>query len=216
MALCVSPTAAVNETTSAPVALALNCLFLGIFARLSHLGWIAALAMGLVVWFLLAAAWWVSAPRDLTLSLWLLLAGFAVGLAMTRGIGSGEIHAASPTAGAFSMIVRAAFGGAVVAATVLVYHLGGPFAGGLAAAFPATATATLAIVACTSGPARAAAMVRHIIIANFLTITPYLLVVRTTYGTVGVAAGTVLGAALSALIAWILYTASLRCQRNVP
>jgi Na+-translocating ferredoxin:NAD+ oxidoreductase RnfA subunit len=59
-------------------------------------------------------------------------------------------------------------------------------------------------------------MVRHIIIANFLIITPYILVVRATYGTVGVALGTVLGLALSAFIAWILYTVSRRCQRKMP
>jgi len=215
MALCVSPAAAANETTSAPVALALNCLFLGIFARLSRFGWVAALASGLAVWFLMAAAWWVSVPRDLPTSLLLLVAGFFAGLALTRGIRSGVMPAASPALDAFGMILRAVFGGAVVAATVLVYHLGGPFAGGLAAAFPAAAVSTLVIVSWISGPAPAAAMSRHITIANFFTITPYLLVVRATYSTIGVAAGTMLGAALSALIAWILYTVSIRCQKNL-
>jgi hypothetical protein len=214
MALSVSPAAAVNETTSAPAALAFNGIFLGVFARTARFGWILALGAGLAVWFLLVAAWWVWAPRDLSTSLALGVAGFLLGMAMTRGIGSVETLPASPGTRGFALLARAMFGGAVIAATVLVYYLGGPFAGGLAAAFPATAAATLAIVAWTCGGAPAAAMVRHIIIANFLTITPYLLVVRATYDTVGVAAGTLLGLVLSAFIAWILYSVSRRCQRS--
>ena len=213
MAMTLSPDAAVLGATAAPAALGLNCVFLGVCGRLARAGWGVAMAAGLLAWALLAAAWWMFAPRDLASSLTTLAAGFAVGMIMTRNLSGDDTTAPRRTDGRITLM-RALLGGAVVGVTVLVSYWGGDFAGGLAAAFPAVAAATLAIVGWFSGPKKASAMLRHIMLANALTLAPYLLVVRATYGTIGVAAGTLLALAVSVFCAWGLYTVSRRCQRR--
>lgn len=213
LALSVSPGAASEAATAAPAALGLNCVFFGLFGRFGRVGLVVGLAGGLMLWLVLATAWWTAAPRDLVSSLAMLAVGGAAGLFMVRGLSGGSVGP-RPLLGGLAMTARAVFGGLMVAATVLVSYWGGSFAGGLAAAFPAAAVATLAIVGWTSGLATANAMLRHIILANVLTIAPYVLVVRSAYGTIGVWAGTLLGLAVSTVAAWGLYTVSHRCQRK--
>ncbi|MBU3666298.1 MAG: hypothetical protein FGM15_10560 [Chthoniobacterales bacterium] len=213
MALTLSPDAAVQGATAAPAALGLNCVFLGVCGRLARAGWGVAMAAGLLAWALLAAAWWAFAPRDLASSLLTLAAGFGVGMTMTRSLSGDDARAPGQPGGRITA-ARALLGGAVVSATVLVSYWGGDFAGGLAAAFPAVAAATMAIVGWSSGPKTACAMLCPVVLANALTIAPYLLVVRATYGTIGVAPGTLLALAVSAFCAWGLYTVTRRCQRK--
>ncbi len=192
VALTESPAAAVQETTFIPVVLGLNCLFFAAYGRLARRGALPALAGALAVWLCLAALAVVFDRRDLTVSLLLQALGFGIGLALLRDIDAPPAVGSAPHSSIVQLLGRAVFGGTVIAIGVWLARAGGPYVGGIAAAFPAAGVSTLAIVAQARGVAFATGLLKPMLTSGAISILAYALVVRYTYESIGVAGGTAL------------------------
>ena len=190
VALTDSPQEAVRETTFIPVVLGLNALLFASYGRLARFGALPALAGALVTWLCLATLAIAFDRRDLATSLLLEALGVAAGYAALRGIAAAPSGGAVPHSGIVRTLARAAIGGSVIALGVWLTHVGGPFVGGMAAAFPAAGVSALAIVAHARGVAFATGLLVPMMTSGAVSILAYALAVRYTYVPLGVAAGT--------------------------
>ena len=201
-----SPQAASHETTFIPMALGLNCLLMGLFGICASLGLAAALGISLTVWMGVAAFAVMNPPANLEVTLLFQLAGLALGLLLTRHVVRQESAGGTHCSGS-QILLRAFFGGAIVATSVWLSHVGGGTVGGIAATFPAIGISTLLIVSQSRGIAYATALLRPIMVSTCVTMLTYVLIVRYAFPAVGVWGGTALAVAGTLISAWMLYMA---------
>ncbi len=100
----------------------------------------------------------------------------------------------------YQILIRALFAGSIVAGTVVVAQLAGPFWTGLFASFPAVLLSTLVILAVNQSPqfARAAG---KILLVSSSNIVVYIVMLHLTYPPLGIALGTVIS--FIASVVWV-------------
>lgn len=201
-----SPQAASHETTFIPMALGLNCLLMGLFGFFASLGLAAALGISLLVWMGLAAFAVMNPPATLAVTLLVQFVGLALGFLLTRHVVR-QKPAGSTHCSAIQILLRALFGGSIVATSVWLSHVAGVTVGGVAATFPAIGISTLLIVSRSRGITYATALLRPIMVSTCVTMLTCILIVRYAFPAVGVWTGAALAVAGSILSAWVLYRA---------
>lgn len=193
-----------TAVAAVPVGMAVDSLFLLVFAAALRWGLAAAVAASLATWSL--AAWGASrwAPDALAGTVLYVFLTVACALAVARLLAPAA-HAGVPrrfTPG--QLAVRALFAGTVVGATVALADVVPPYWVGLLATFPAVLLSTLVILTVARGPAFAQSAAQVLIVSSS-NILVYALGVRLAYPRLGIAAGTAVALALAAA-----YVAALR------
>lgn len=204
-ALTVSPSEAVHVASRVPDGLALNCLLLGTFARMVSQGAVVAFTSAVGVWFVAALLLVSHGHFPFGMGIGFLACALGAGWGIA-GHFQGAGTTSRPKMNAVALAYRVGAGGTVVATSILVAQMGGALAGGLAASFPAASVTTLAIVSRSMGARFAGRMARPMMLSGALSILAFVAVVRLTFIPLGPWAGSILGFAAAATVAWALIT----------
>lgn len=95
------------------------------------------------------------------------------------------------------LALRACFSGAVVAFAVFMGKLGGPFYGGIFAAFPAVFTSTLYITYRTGGGGFSRAVAKSVMVSGMINVTVFAAAIKYLYPALGLALGTAIAFGIS-------------------
>lgn len=189
-----SPQAATRATLVMPLTQGLNGIFMLTYMHLARRGLSIALGTALVIWFLLAG---LIAVLDIqvfshSVLIWIVLVLVCGGLA-EKGMRIPAQRGAPVKQTPATMLLRALFGGAAVAAAVFFAKLGGVVYGGILATFPAMLLATLIVVHRVRGAEFGRAMAKALMVSGLINVALYAMVVRAAYPTVGLVPGTLIG-----------------------
>jgi len=206
-----SPELAARATTVFPLAIGASGMFLVVYAWLSQRGFLPALSLGLAAWIALSLLIARLHPEDFATNLlvYALVMLLAL-LVLERALSVRSITTAQASPAPAHMAVRSAFGGLTIMLTVLIAKVGGPFLGGLAAAFPAMFIATLTIAYRTQGIEFSRALTKPLLATGMITVAVYAVGIRYLYPATGLYLGTLLAALISAVSAYLTLRFVLR------
>ena len=201
-----TPIASVQATTSMPLAMSLNGVFMIVYLLLARRGLAIALASALAVWFLQASIvlaldiqrFWISVAG------WVLIVPICylvVEKVMTIPSRRGVIVTYSRAQIAF----RALFGGTLISFAVLMGKLGGPVYGGIFAIFPMMFISTLVITYQAGGVDFSRAMGKAIMVSATVNVPLYTMAVRYTYAWAGLAYGTAIALVFASGVGYLTY-----------
>ncbi|MCJ7579535.1 MAG: DUF3147 family protein [Candidatus Aminicenantes bacterium] len=199
-----SPQAAALATTVFPMSYAFTGLFLILYALFWRKGFIPAFGFSISAWFFLSACVVLLKIDNFIVSvcLYFLFFIFAVYILEYRlklpSIGKADIHYS-----ALQYLIRAVFGGFVVALAVFLSRIGGPVFGGIFSAFPAVFISILFINYRSRGMKFSRAMTKPLLVTGMISIFMYGLGVRYLYPSLGLWWGT-LGAYVFSLVGALL------------
>jgi hypothetical protein len=200
--LAESPQIAAEATDVIPLVVAFNGVFLLVFALLSERGALIAIACGFICWVGLSSIVVLFSIRSFTLSLVanLLISVFCYVIMETRlGLKSSRRIELQYTSR--QILSRGLFAGTMVAFAVFMNRLGGPLWGGVFAPFPTVFLATITILAVSKGPQFARMITKPLLVSGMINIVIYAIAVRFSYPAFGLALGTVVSLAISAIAA---------------
>ena len=201
-----SPLFAAEATTVFPLSYAFTGLFLLLYASFWRRGFAVAFSLSLLAWFLCSACVVVFNLENFILSVCLYIFFFigAVYILEYRmkllSIGKGAV-----TYTAFHYLMRALFGGIIVAFAVLMSQVGGPIFGGIFSAFPAVFISVLIINYRSRGMEFSRAMAKPLLVTGMVSNFLYGLGIRYFYPAIGLSWGTVASYVLSILGAVLSY-----------
>jgi hypothetical protein len=201
-----TPLVASETTTLMPLTQGINGIFIIVYLLLARRGLAAGLVGALGVWVMLAG---LIAAIGIQY-LWVSLCGWALCavscyLVVERGMnipsrGEARVHCA------FSQgVLRALFGGAVIAIAVWTSKLLGPSVGGILATFPATFFSTLAITYRTGGAEFSRAVGKSMMMSGMANAALYAIAVRYLYVWYGLISGTILALIFSCVTGSVTY-----------
>ncbi|MFC2160539.1 DUF3147 family protein [Acidobacteriota bacterium] len=191
---------AAQATTVFPLSYAFTGLFLVLYALFWKKGFIFAFVFSISVWFALSACVVLFKLENFILSvcLYIFFFIFAVYILEYRlklpSVGKEKIQYSI-----FQYIMRAVFGGFIVAVAVFLSRIGGPVFGGIFSAFPAVFISVLIINYKSRGMAFSRAMAKPLLVTGMISIFMYALGVRYFYPALGLWWGT-LGAYVFAMV----------------
>lgn len=204
-----SPAAVADATDVFPLAFAITNLYLLLYAYTARRGFAVGLLVSLLVWFTLSAlivasginSFWVSVVSGTTLSA-LTFYLFARKLKLAAYAGFGNLY------GVKAVILRGVGAGALVAAAVLLSQIGGPFLGGVAAAFPAMFTSTLIILNHSRDTGFSRSITKPLAYSGILVVIPYGVAAHFLFPVLGVWLGTLLSYLLVIPLTFLSYYAA--------
>jgi len=201
-----SPAVAVEATMVMPLSQGLNGITLIVYILLARRGLWAGLAGALACWFTLAGCLAASGVHSMGASVagWaLLVTGCYLVLEKCMQIPSqGKINLRY---GAPQIVLRALFGGAVIAFAVSMGRLAGPIYGGIFGTFPALFISTLFITYRSGGAEFSRAVAKALAVSGTVNVALYAMMVHYLYAWVGLACGTAIAIALSCGMGYLTY-----------
>lgn len=187
-----SSAAAVEATTVFPLAFSITAAYLFLYAFFAAKGFSRGITYSLFIWFAVSGLIAVLGLKDFAFCLW---SGVAVSLltyfAFSRKLSLPSLQGKEKHYKSWEILFRGVGAGALVLVAVLLSEVGGPMLGGIAAAFPAVFTSTLAILNRSEGTEFSRAVTKPLVLSGILTIIPFCVAVRFLYPVVGVLFGTV-------------------------
>jgi len=201
-----SPEIASNVTTIFPIGIAMSGLFLVVYALIIRHGFIVALFTSLGFWFLLSGfvIFFHFQNFKLNLLIYALVMLFAY-IIMEKHLKIKGVISDKKGHAKEHLVLRSVFGGLVVLMTVLVAKTGGPFMGGIIAAFPAMFISILTISYKTHGIEFSRAMTKPLMLTGMITIVVYSIALRYLYIYTGLYFGTFFSICISGVSAFLTY-----------
>jgi hypothetical protein len=186
-----SPTLASQAATMIPIVQGINSLLIVVYVLWVKHSFAIGITAGLLAWFALTGllvgyslgALWVSITGWLGFG----LASYFVVEKILRVPSQGCIQVRYT---AIQVLLRALFGGTVIAFAVLVGKLGGPLYGGIFATFPAMFLSTLVITYYSGGASFSSAVAKSLLLSGIINVPLYALAVRFLYPAWGLYVGT--------------------------
>jgi uncharacterized membrane protein (GlpM family) len=201
-----TPLAASEATTIMPFAQGLNGLFIITYLLLIRRGLLFGISSALLTWLLLASVLAAIGIR----SFWVSVAGWAALvssciLVVTRWLEIPSRKKVPVRHTTQQIVLRALFGGAVIAFAVFMSKLAGPVFGGILATFPAMFLSTLVITHRTGGAEFSRAVAKVLMISGMINVALYAMAVRYLYTLLGLACGTALAFIFSCGTGYVTY-----------
>lgn len=197
---------AVQSTTILPVGVGVENIYILALVLMAGYGLWQAIVTALGVWFLLSY-WLIVVHFDnflLSLTLYglstILVYYFLEYILHVQSIGSRKI-VYTPAI----IFMRGLISGTIIASAVVVGRIGGPIFGGMGAAFPAMITSTMIITYLAHGAHFAAATMKSAV-PGLISLVIYSVMVRLTYASLGIIAGTALSLLVTLLSSYVIYT----------
>lgn len=197
---------AVHATTVFPLSYAFTGLFLVLYALFWRRGFIVSLGVSLSAWFSLSACIVLLKFENFFLSVcfYILFFIFAVYVLEYRlklpSMEKGDLKYST-----LHFILRAVFGGFIVALAVFLSRIGGPVFGGIFSAFPAVFISVLVVNYRSRGMEFSRAMTKPLLVTGMISIFMYSLGVRYFYPSLGLWWGTLAAYFFSMIGAFISY-----------
>ncbi len=182
---------AAQATTVFPLSYAFTGLFLVLYALFWRRGFVFTLGISISAWFFLSACVVLFKLENFILSvcLYILFFIFAVYVLEYRlklpSIGKEDVKYSG-----LQFLLRAIFGGSIVALAVFLSRIGGPVFGGIFSAFPAVFISVLFINYRSRGMEFSRAMTKPLLVTGMISIFMYGLGVRYFYPSLGLWWGT--------------------------
>jgi hypothetical protein len=201
-----TPEIASSDTTIFPIAIAVSCLFLVVYASLAHRGFIPAILISLCFWFLLSIFIYFSHSENfiLNLAIYAVVMIFAYFL-MEKVLLIKSITSNKKMELKKHLAIRSLFGGGVVMLSVLIAKIGGPVLGGIITAFPAMFISVLTISYKAHGIEFSKAMTKPLMVTGMITVAVYAIALRYLYIYTGLYVGTFLSIFISGISAYLTY-----------
>lgn len=196
---------AAETTRATPIGMSINTLFLFVFIVVLRWGVAVAAIASLATWFAL-----IFLAGQFPLSNWSTTLTIYVATAVISFLileYCFKIPAVKKNGRRYSLgqlTVRAVFAGSVVALTVVVASLTGPYWTGLVASFPSVLFSTMMILSLTQSPAFAQATGK-IMIFSSSNIVIYALAVHFAYPSLGISIGTVIAFGAAFIWVWLFH-----------
>lgn len=195
-----TPRAASEATTVIPLIMGFNGLFLVIYASLAKWGVFIGLGGALLCWIVLSSLVVLLDVQNFAFSFMvyiLLLMGsyFILGKRLNL-VSSGKMEIQYTP---LQIASRALFSGTIVTSGIYLSKVGGPIWGGIIAPFPTVYLSTLIIVAKSRGVEYSLMATKSLLISGLVNVVVYATAVRYSYPAFGLALGTMLALAISAL-----------------
>lgn len=201
-----TPRLATEATSTIPLTMALNGLFLVVYVGLARWGAGIAMAGALFFWFGLASLAILLNFNSFLLSLLfflLSLIGSYLILEKCYHLPSTGKNPVRYTP--MQILFRALFSGFMISGAVYSSRVGGPVWGGIMAPFPTIYISTLIIMANSRGVEFSRRMAKPLLVSAMINVLTYSTAVRYFYLPFGLAAGTVLALAVSAMSTYGIY-----------
>jgi uncharacterized membrane protein (GlpM family) len=186
-----SPLAASAATTLIPLTQGINGIFLVAYLILVRKGLEASLLGAMAVWAVQAALLLVIGLKSFLISLagWLLLAAGCI-LIVEKAMNIPSRKGIKIRHTTSQIILRALFGGTVIAFAVFMAKAGGPSFGGVFSTFPAMFLSTIIITYRAGGADFSRAVAKSLLISGEVNIVLYAVLARFLYKAWGLALGT--------------------------
>ena len=200
-----SPEQASAATTTVPLGMGLNGMFLVLYAALARWGYAAAVGGALAIWLAIGMTVALLMPANYLLSLVLfalLLAGSH--RAFERWLRIGSSPGVAMKFKPWQIVGRGALGGFMIAVSVVLARISGPRLGGLFAAMPSVFIATITIACLSQGIEFSRTVAKPLMVSGLINVTVYASAVRFLYPALGLLAGT--GASLAVAVVSSLLT----------
>lgn len=197
---------AARATTVFPISYAFTGLFLVLYALFWRRGFIVSFGVSISVWFSLSACVVLLKFENFILSVCLYILFFIFAVYVLENVlklpsfGKGDLKYSS-----LHFILRAVFGGIIVALAVFLSRIGGPVFGGIFSAFPAVFISVLVINYRSRGMEFSRAMTKPLLVTGMISIFMYGLGVRYFYPSLGLWWGTLAAYLFSMIGAFMSY-----------
>jgi hypothetical protein len=200
-----SPEAASTAASITPLIGGIGSLFLAIFTAVLSLGIIRALIISITSWVILTFILLNGPFHNYLFSfviyffftlLSFLYFQYIAKVKMVRG--------KKITYTRLSLVLRGVLSGLIVALSVVLGKIGGPQLGGVLALFPAMFTSTLTISYFSQGAEFSKSLAKSALLAS-MSIIVYSVVVRLTYISMGIFAGTITSAIVSVISGYLIF-----------
>ena len=201
-----TPQLASEATSTIPLTMGFNGLFLVIYVGLARWGAITAMVGALFFWFALASLVILINFSNFFFSLlffFLSLAGSY--LVLERGYHLPSTGKILMRYTPLQILSRAFFSGAIISSAVYLGRVGGPVWGGLMAPFPTIYISTLIIMAKSKGVEFSRRIAKPLLVSGMVNVVAYSIAVRYFYLLFGLALGTVLALGISAMSTYGVY-----------
>lgn len=206
IALSQTPQIASQATTVFPLFEGITGLFLVVYAALAKRGFAFSITCALLVWFVLSSLIIAIKTNSFVISiLGYLLVVLLSYCFLKKHLKIQEMKGTKIRFSGLQILMRALFGGAVIALAVFLSKIGGPIFGGAFAAFPAVFFSTLAISYMSRGPEFSRSMTKPLFTTGMVAIVAYGIAVRYLYLTTGLFFGTVAAYLVSAVSAYVVF-----------
>lgn len=205
------PEQARAATTALPAALAVNAVFLVVYAALARRGLALGIGAALLVWLALQGALisWGQISFLGALAIWAVTLSGAYWL-MTRALDL-QPHGGVPARRSPAEIAgRGLFSGGIVAGAVLLSRLGGPVLGAVMAAFPAVYLSTLIITARAVSIEFSRALVLPLMVGAVVNCAVYGAIFRLSVLSMGLIGASALAYGAAAISAYGVYRLTAR------
>jgi hypothetical protein len=201
-----TPQIASQATTVLPLIFGFSCLFMVLYAILSRKGFVIALISSLGMWLMLSGIVAILRVESFILSLvaYVIILLFSYYM-LENYLKIPSFMKASIQPNLYQILLRALFGGLMIAFAVFMSKIGGPIFGGIFAAFPAVFTSTLIISYKTRGIEFSRAMTKSLTITALLAVVVYVSIVRFSYLAHGLVLGTLIAFLTSMVSAYFIY-----------
>jgi len=197
--------AAVQATSVFPMGFAITFTFLLFYALPARTSFWPRMAIALLLWLIISAAFAASGFGDFELCLAAAVLIVIVVFALRRRVGIGDVSG-RPVKFAWSHFgLRVVIGGTVVATVVVLTQLAGPLVGGIFSAAPAVWTSTLFVADRTHGVQFTRSLTGSFMKTSMLTVMPYGVAARYFFPVAGIWWGTLFAFAVvspAAYLAW--------------
>lgn len=201
-----SPEIAAQTTTVMPLAQGLNGLFIITFIYFIQRGLWVALFSSLLLWFFQSTLlylldiqyFWVSLLGCLILLVFCYLASEK----WMKIPSQSKLVVSYPPS---QLVLRALFGGAVIAFAIYMGKFGGPLLGGIFSSFPAMFLSTLVITFISAGPGFSRSVGKSLLVSGLVNVPFYEIMVRYLYPAIGLGFGTLLALLFSMLTGYLTF-----------
>ncbi len=201
-----TPRAAAEATNVIPLTMGFNGVFLVMYAVLAKRGACFGLAGAFLAWTVLSSVVLLLRVQSFSFSLlvFILLLGLCFFIFEKKlKLSSGGTWRTRYTPS--QIAARGVFSGTVVTLAVFLSKLGGPIWGGIFAPFPVVYLSTLVIMAKSKGVESSRQIAKSLLVSGMINVVVYAAAVRFFYTSLGLAVGTVLALAISAVSAYGTY-----------
>jgi uncharacterized membrane protein (GlpM family) len=201
-----SPQLAFEATSTIPLTMGLNGLFLVVYVAMARRGFAAAMSGALFLWFALASLVILLDLSSFPFSLVIFVLSLTGSYLMLEkryhlpSTGKNPVRY-TPT----QILFRALFSGFMISSAVYAGKAGGPIWGGLMAPFPTIYISTLSIMANSRGVEFSRRMSKPLLVSSMINVVAYSTAVRYFYPPFGLALGTALALAVSAVSTFGIY-----------
>ena len=201
-----TPQLASEATSTIPLTMGLNGLFLVVYVGLARRGAWIAMAGALFFWFALAfLVLFLHFSNFLFSLLFFILSLVGSYLILEKGYHLPSTEKILVRYTPLQILSRALFSGSIISSAVYLSRVGGPIWGGLMAPFPTIYISTLILMAKSKGVEFSRRIAKPLLVSAMINVVAYSTAVRYFYLPLGLALGTVLALGIAALSTYGIY-----------